>query len=142
MKKIISGKVYDTARAKEIGSNTYGEGGLHQITETLYRKRTGEYFIHGEGGAATRYASPCGDVGWWASGEKIIPLTYEDTLAWAEANLSADAYMAEFGVIEETGNNVTTSLSLAEDVYSAAKRAAAKRGCSLSAYVESLIRAE
>ena len=42
MKKIINGKTYNTDTAKEVGTSTFpdGNGG-----RTLYRKRTGEYFI-------------------------------------------------------------------------------------------------
>ena len=45
MKKIINGKTYNTETAKEISE--WSEGVYRDFTyigETLYRKRTGEYF--------------------------------------------------------------------------------------------------
>ena len=49
MKKVIRGRVYDTETAQEIGS-TCGGGenrtDFHYWEETLYKKKTGEYFLH------------------------------------------------------------------------------------------------
>ena len=47
MKKIINGRLYDTGTAKEIGcyENGYGAGDFRYYYESLYRKRTGEYFL-------------------------------------------------------------------------------------------------
>lgn len=48
MKKIINGKAYNTETAKELGSywNGYPHGDFSYVCETLYVKRTGEYFLH------------------------------------------------------------------------------------------------
>ena len=66
MKKIINGKRYDTDTATLIGYNGYN--GSHSDfsywCETLYQKRTGEYFIHGEGGPMSRYAENQGGQNW------------------------------------------------------------------------------
>ena len=55
MKKIINGRKYDTETAKEIGywSNGYPCSDFNHCEETLYLKKTGEYFLYGEGGALT-----------------------------------------------------------------------------------------
>ena len=46
MKKIISGKLYDTETAKEIAvwNNGRSYSDFSHCVETLYKKRTGEYF--------------------------------------------------------------------------------------------------
>ena len=51
MQKIIRGKKYDTDTAKEVCcySNNLPFGDFDWIQETLYVKRTGEYFLHGKG---------------------------------------------------------------------------------------------
>lgn len=50
MKKIINGKKYDTESAQEICSRSSGHyGDFHRVAETLYRKKTGEFFLYGEG---------------------------------------------------------------------------------------------
>ena len=55
MKKIINGKVYDTDTAKLIGSWDNGiYGDLDSVSEDLYRKRTGEFFIFGHEGNEKR----------------------------------------------------------------------------------------
>ena len=51
MKKIINGRLYNTESAKKVGY--YNNGRIYNdfsfFEETLYRKRTGEFFLHGEG---------------------------------------------------------------------------------------------
>ena len=61
MKKIINGKKYDTATAHECGtwSNAGSWRDFSHIEETLYRKRTGEFFLFGEGGPMTRFEKEC-----------------------------------------------------------------------------------
>ena len=63
MQKIIRGKKYDTDTAKEVCcySNNLPFGDFDWVQETLYVKRTGEYFLHGKGGARSKYAVPDGD---------------------------------------------------------------------------------
>lgn len=140
MKKIINGKVYDTDKAKAVGRYADGEDRLSRIAETLYRKRTGEFFLHGEGGAATSYAEPRGDGG-WAPGERIAPLSYKTAQEWAENRLSADDYEEIFGEVQEDDGKTTVSLSLPASLYEQVKRSAAVEGIGLSAYVEKALRA-
>lgn len=56
MKKIINYKKYDTETATEIGAWSQGIAGTFEyVHESLFRKNNGEYFLHGEGGAASKY---------------------------------------------------------------------------------------
>lgn len=105
MKKIIDGKKYDTETAKEVGHWWNGLGGndFSHISETLYRKRTGEYFLHGQGGPQTRYAEQVGRM--YCDGEAILPLTYDEACEWAEQRMDADAYIAAFGDPGEGGDS-------------------------------------
>lgn len=139
MKKIINGKRYDTDTAKEMGCDSYlGPRDFAHWYETLYRKTTGEYFLHGEGGPASKYAETIGQ-NQWCSGEKIIPLTMESAKKWAEDHLDADEYESIFGVIDETGEKRVISLSLPASAVEHIKRGAAEAGLSMSDYVASLI---
>ena len=82
MKQIIEGKTYDTDTAKRIWSLNYSEkGDAFYWQETLYKKRTGEYFIHGEGGPISRYAKIVSEDE-RAAGEKIVPITEEYAQKW------------------------------------------------------------
>jgi hypothetical protein len=101
MKKIINGKKYDTNTAKILGSAGYSHpGDFSYWQETLYRKKTGEFFVHGIGGAMSRYARQTGPNE-WTGGEKIIPLTREEARKWAEKNLDAEEFEEVFGEVEE-----------------------------------------
>lgn len=138
MKKIINGKKYDTATAKEVGSSQRNCGELSYCCEELYRKKTGEFFLYGEGGPASKYAESCGNNS-WSGGCQIIPLTYEAARTWAEKHLDADEYEAVFGEVSEDDSRTAATLSLSVTALETAKRAAAKNSMNLSAYIETLI---
>lgn len=105
MKKVIKGKMYNTETAKAVGEMTQGDpGSFAYIWETLYLKRTGEYFLHGYGGARSRYAVQEGSL--WGGGEKIIPLTVEEAQEWGEKYLTGEEYEKTFGIPGEDGEDV------------------------------------
>lgn len=101
MKKIINGKKYDTNTAEEVGVYTNGCFSMDfaYFCETLYRKRTGEFFLHGNGGASSRYAQYVGNA--LTGSEQILPLTEAEAKAWAEDHLTGDEYESIFGEVEE-----------------------------------------
>lgn len=101
MKKIINGKKYDTNTAKEVGydNNGLSFSDLIYIEETLYKKKTGEFFLYGRGGAATKYAVNNGNNS--MSGKAIIPLTEDEAKKWAEDHLTVGEYEGVFGEVEE-----------------------------------------
>ena len=140
MKKIINNRVYDTATARELACiDTGSSSDLDFWCETLYQKRTGEFFIHGEGGPMSRYAVNAGQNEWgWA--EKIIPLTAANARKWAEEHLDADRYEAIFGLPDEDDGKVMLSVQLPADLSAQIRQNAADAGLSLTAYVEAMLR--
>ncbi len=100
MKRVIDGLTYNTETATEIGSNGSimgpDSGDFHAWGETLYRTKKGRYFLHGEGGAMTKYARKV-DSNTTSGGAEIIPLSKEEALEWAEQNLDGEIVEAEFG---------------------------------------------
>lgn len=140
MKKIINGKVYDTSTAERVcgWSNGSSTSDFGYCSEDLYRKRTGEFFLYGEGGPRSRYAVSCGNND-WGYGESIIPLTYDAARKWAEDHLSADQYESIFGEVADDDSRASVTLSLSASAVEKAKRAAAQQGVGLSAYIESLL---
>ena len=139
MKKIIGGKLYDTETAKEIASSSHGEGprDFRYYRETMYRKRTGEYFLYGKGGPMSRYAESCG-LNQWTGGEKIIPLDYKAATEWGEENMGADDYQAEFGEVSEgDGERTTVTISLSVATLERIRREAAEKGMSVSGLIAS-----
>lgn len=102
MKKIIKGKRYDTDTAQKLGcwDNNLSRNDFNYTEETLYQKRTGEFFIHGESGAAGRYCRSTAN-GWTSGGENIVPLSETEAREWCEHKLTADEYEAIWGVPDE-----------------------------------------
>lgn len=141
MKKIINNKVYDTDTAKRVGSWDNGRdyGDFSAVEETLYQKKTGEFFLHGWGGANTQYAEPAG-TNWWSSGARIMPLSFAEAREWAEKHLSAEAFEGTFGAVAEDESRVQVCYSLSAQAAETVKRRAAEAGISASAYIESLIK--
>ncbi len=108
MKKIINGKRYDTDTAKMVGEASYSNcSDFHYWSEELYRKKTGEYFLFGEGGPMSKYSQSVGENE-WTGGHKIVPLTLKEAQRWAEKHLSGDEYEALFGKAEEDKVQVST----------------------------------
>lgn len=141
MKKVIKGKLYDTSTAKAVGGISYGyQSDFHYYSETLYRKKSGEYFLHGEGGAASRYAKSCG-LNEWCGGEEIKPLTYAQAAAWAEEHLDADEYAAAFGMPDEDddGERRTVGFRISESALLKLKRAVEQTGKTQAEILEELI---
>lgn len=102
MKKVINGKLYNTETAEELASwhNGCSYSDFNYCKETLFRSRKGAFFLHGVGGAMTRYSESCGNNA-RCEGEGIVPLTIEEAKEWAEEHLSGDKYIEIFGEPEE-----------------------------------------
>lgn len=139
MKKIISGKRYDTETAKEVGYYSINPGQLNELTETLYRKNTGEFFLHGEGGPQTRYATADGLSG-WSSGERILPLTITEAKEWAEAHMTAEEYEAVFEINEESVDKKVVTFSLPQWAIDKIAARAAEWQVSKSEVIERLLK--
>ena len=142
MKKIIKGKLYDTDTASRVAEweTPTSTSDFKFCRETLYRKRTGEYFLHGEGGALSRYAKH--DYDGMTCGEGILPLAYDTARGWAEQYMDVDAYQDEFGPAAEDDSRTAMSLSVRADTADKVRRASAAAGCSISEYVERALRAQ
>ena len=108
MKRIINGRRYDTQTAKRVGYTSYSTpGSLGYWSEDLYRKKTGEYFLHGQGGPMSKYSQSVGENE-WTGGKEIIPLTLEEAQAWVEKNLNGEMYEEIFGKVKENKVQVST----------------------------------
>ena len=140
MNKIIKGKRYDTETAKKMGyyQHLYPRD-FGYVCEELYRKTTGEFFLYGEGGPASKYRERTNDGSMWCGGEKIMPMTLKEAQAWAEEHLDGDEYEKIFGEIDETGKKQTVAMSLDKAAIEKAKRIAVEKGISVSELVTRLI---
>lgn len=141
MKKIINNKVYDTETAKLIGraDNKCGYNDFNWVRESLFRKKTGEYFLLGEGGANTRYAESVGSNS-WSGGWAIFPFTTERARKWAENNLSANEYEDIFGKIPEDEERQNINICLPNEIVETMNLEAKQLKMSVSEFIEFLIR--
>lgn len=140
MKKVINGKVYDTETAKRVGEyepNPY-RSDFNWFCETLYQKKTGEFFLHGDGNANSKYSRSCGQNE-WCGDEKIIPMAYDQAQKWAEEHLTGDEYITIFGEPEEDEEKAQIHINLSKGAISKLKQASQKNGLTVSAYIEQLI---
>lgn len=141
MRKIIKNRIYDTESAHRVcdpvsPTGMYDVRDFHYFEETLYRKKTGEYFLHGHGGPLSPYAEPYGQNG-SQSGERIVPFTPEQAREWAESHLDADEYEAEFGPVDDDGEAVAVTVRISKPAKAILDRLA--YGSSQSAAIESLL---
>ncbi len=141
MKKIIDGKKYDTETAELIyeWSSDHGKSDFAWYEESLYRKRTGEYFLYGYGHAASKYAEHSGKAGAWIPAAKIIPLPYEQARQWMEEHAEADEYGAVFGEVAEDGEDVAVTFRISSTARERLRKAAERTGRSQAAIIEELI---
>lgn len=129
MKKIIQGRKYNTETAKPVGEYEFDyPTSIHYYCETLFKKRNGEYFIYGEGGAGSKY-SESRYGGNCAGSGRIVPMSYDNARDWAEENLDTEAYEAEFGEVSEDGTDeVMLSVRISPSARAKLDRIAATSG--------------
>ena len=94
--------MYNTDTAKRLCSADNGSScrDFSHWEEELYQKKTGEFFLYGEGGPASKYSRSCGQNE-WCGGCDIAPMTEQQAREWMERNATADEYIDVFGEPEE-----------------------------------------
>lgn len=101
MKKIINGRLYNTETATAVASDSYGyPGDFSYWSETLYKKKTGELFLYGEGGPYSKYSQEHGDNS-WGGGSAIIPESDFNAKEWVAGHSDADTFIELFGPVDE-----------------------------------------
>jgi len=138
MKKVINGSLYNTETALELGyvePAGYKRNDFSYFRETLYRTKSGKYFLHGEGHGNSRYGEWHGNTGGW--GEQIRPYTPEEARQWAEENLSAKEYIEAFGEPEEASDiKVPLNISVSAEFKNLLITLREKTGKSISQIIE------
>ena len=140
MKKVLNGKLYDTDKAQRMAKwqNSRDHTSFAYMEETLYRKRTGEYFLHGAGEARTKYAKRYED-NLWGHGEEIIPITVKAAQEWAEEHLDGDEYEQIFGTIDDESEDVLITFKAPASLDRKLSDKATELGTSKSDLLRSLI---
>lgn len=88
MRRTIDGVIYNTKDSISLGKFNAGfpRSDIRWYTEELFRTKTSNYFLYGTGGPASPYAS-CNEIGIYSDGEKIIPMSQEKVIIWANEYL-------------------------------------------------------
>lgn len=123
-KKVIDGRRYDTDTAREVGKSTCIDE-AHRWIDTLYRKNTGEYFLHR----------------WIGNGEQVfeewlIPMKTNEAKDWAKENLTADECNRILESSEDNQTKRTVTFSLTEATIEKISQTAVRNGCSKSEVIE------
>lgn len=141
MYKVINGKRYDTETARKLGEwdNGTSPDNFKWISETIYKTKSGNFFLHGEGGPLTPYATVSGnDTGW---GKKITPLSEEQARAWSEDRLSGEEYDRIFGTDEfEESEFVQISATIPEELKTKMDEIRKRTGETTSEFLSRLIK--
>ena len=102
MKTVKNGKLYNTETATLVAEWDNGRGNrdFRACEEALYKTKKGQYFICGEGGALTSYATSCGSNSSCGSSRTWL-VTQEEARRWCENHeIAADIIAANFKIEE------------------------------------------
>lgn len=121
MKRVVNGRVCDTSTACVLGDWWNGASGINYFMRTLYRSRSGVYFIHSEGGANTICSVPRGDDG-FCPGESIEVLSFEAAKNWAKDHLSEAAYNHAFPELLSEADASVLKVRLSAEAFAKLKR--------------------
>lgn len=140
MKKIINNKLYDTATAKKLAEwDENGTDPLNYIAEALYRKKTGEFFVFGDGGANTKYAR-IGRLKDFEPGSAILPMSVEQAKEWALDRLPKNEYDDIFGdMIDDDGSTTVTSIRLPSALLETVRRRAQEKSETIAEFIRAAI---
>lgn len=95
--RVINGKRYDTTTAKSVGWNYSTAMCFDELVyEELFLKKTGEFFLYHKYVLANSW-----NIGNCSNLESIVPMTYEEAMAWAEKHADADSFVEAFGEVDE-----------------------------------------
>jgi hypothetical protein len=103
MRRVIDGKIYNTATAYkvcDISPSGFSRGDFRYEDTYLYKSPKGTFFVAGEGGPMTRWAVPEGQGG-RRSGSGIQIVSEDEAKSLVEQHGSDEDYEEAFGQPEE-----------------------------------------
>jgi hypothetical protein len=98
MKTVINRKRYDTETATKIAAwhNGASYSDFNHCEEALFVTKSGSYFLHGEGGALSKYAESCEGGRGRCGGSVIKPMTRDEAIDWLETHDKAESIEKHF----------------------------------------------
>lgn len=139
MEKIIKGKRYNTATAEAVAEHEYlYRSDFEWVHEILYQKRTGEYFLWGEGGPKSKYRKKV-EQRVFVDGEGIKPLTIDEAKAFVEKYGTPEEYEKLFIIDEWDDETVPLNIYLPTPTFQRLKMASVEQKISMTQLVSELI---
>ena len=137
MLKNTGRKRYNTETSTLLAISKHGEtSDPSHYTEKLYRKRNGEFFLYGEGGATSKYAEKTSQNK-WQSGKQIIPLSVDIAREWAKKHMESKKYEEVFeSKIKESNTTKTWTLHVSPATIERVRQLAGYESLTLSEVVE------
>lgn len=126
--KTYAEKKYDIVTSERIGSYTTGKG-ESWLEETLYRKRSGEYYLKGSGGDDTR----------WRGTDGVQPLCRAWAESWVFERLGREEYDRIFARPAEPKKKQRITLELPADTYARLTELSESAGVSKTRVIEKLL---
>ena len=138
MKRIIGGATYDTYTATELYEYQHTAVNCTDFAyyeETLYRTRSGKYFLFGIGGPLSPYSKAYGNGSSGAS--EIVPLTDDEARSWLEKFNDPDEICPELfaDVAEMEGSESVVCLRIPSVLKSQLEQLAAQEEQSLNTFL-------
>ena len=137
MYKVINGKKYNTDTAKLLGTwrAEFSSTDYKYFEEYLYRTKSGNFFIYGEGGPDSPYRQQI-EYNTWTGGESIIPITFEQARKWAEDHLDGEDYEAIFG---DTESDSDATLTISAGALKRLRQIQSQSGKTLKAIIDEMV---
>ena len=137
IKKVIKGVLYNTESAKMLGRRESMRGS-RCLFETLYKTKSGHYFLYGEILPMSAYASRQKD-NLLSDSKFIIPLTPALAVQWGRKNLTAPECNKQFDEPEDSGCKEKLSLSVSSAVKRKLEKQRKETGKSISRIISELV---
>lgn len=144
MLKTVNGVRCNTLTAKPLATIASGDDSTARtfFRETLYVNKFRNFFIHGKGNSASRYAEY--HDGEYIPGEDIVALSFDEAAAWAKKHLPEDEYTKLFDgentlLSTSTDKTPRTNLALSKAARAKLTLMSSRSGKTLSEIVSELI---
>lgn len=97
IKNVPGKEYYSEGGSRFCGGWTNGlpQSDFHYCKEELFQKPSGEFFLRGEGGAASKYATY--HRGETCFGRGVKKLSFEEAKEWAEGRIDKEDFFKTFG---------------------------------------------
>lgn len=137
MYKVINGKKYNSDTAKLLGTwcAECGSTDFDYFTESLYRSKSGNFFIYGSGNENSPYRQQI-EYNTWTGGESIIPISFKQAQKWAEDHLDGEDYEAIFG---DADLDSDATLTISAGALKRLKQIQSQSGKTLKAIIDEMV---